>query len=123
MLDMTEKEMSELKTIIEPTVGRMVHYYENYQHGDNPPLSGQIAFVHSDRLINIGYLDTLGGHFGKINVPLIQPNDDLPARGKGSYATVVGYHIGQAAKTEALQEKLNEAESGLGQSYQDGISD
>ena len=120
---MPDQELSDNTLIIEPTVGRMVHYYENYLNGDRYPLAAIVTYVSGNRTVNLSVFDRFGGNMGMSNVRLIQPNDDLPAHGEGPYATWMTYQIGQAAKTEALQEKLNEAESGCGQSLQDGVSD
>lgn len=58
--------------MIKPTPGRVVHYYPNGKGPGNPPLAATIAFVHSDTMINIGYLDQNGGHRSATSVTLLQ---------------------------------------------------
>jgi hypothetical protein len=92
---------------IEPTVGRVVWYYpEGADRGPHPgeqPLSAQIAHVNEDGTVNLGVLDSLGVHFSKQNVVLIQDGDERP---DGCFAEWMPYQKGQAAKTEQLEDKL-----------------
>lgn len=64
--------------IIKPTVGRIVWYYPQ---GNTPevdqPLAAQIACVHSDNNITIGYLDKSGKARSAQEVLLYQ-EDEMP---------------------------------------------
>jgi len=93
--------MSE-QQIIKPTVGRVLWFFENYLHGENPPLAAIVAKVTDDRTVTLGVIDHFGGHFGYSEVRLIQPGDDIPERGAGFYCTWMPYQIGQATKTEDI---------------------
>ena len=70
-------------TTIKPTVGRIVHFYENYQHGDNDPLAAIVVHVTSTRCVNLSVFDKWGGNGGRTDIQLIQPGDDIPAPGSG----------------------------------------
>lgn len=83
--------------MIKPTVGRAVHFYLN-----DLPLAATIAYVHNDRLINIGYLDTNGNHKNQTSVQLVQ-DDDMPI---SFHCRWMDYQIGKAAKTEALEAQI-----------------
>jgi len=89
--------------VIKPTVGRVVLYVPLVSHCDEVysivegrEHAAQIAFVHSDRMVNIGVIDANGKHFNKTSVPLVQPEDPTPAN--TDYCKWMDYQIGQAAK-------------------------
>lgn len=91
--------------IIPPTPGRVVWFYPADHDGiarlNGQPLSGQVAGVHHDRLVNLCVLDAYGNPQARTSVTLVQPGDDVPAG--GAYATWMPYQIGQAAKTEVAK--------------------
>lgn len=92
------------KTPITPTVGRMVHYYSP---GCTQPSAAIIAFVHSDRLINISLIGPDGVQCGLTSVALVHPGDPVPDH---CHCRWMDYQIGQAEKAEELKaalEKLN----------------
>lgn len=92
--------------MIEPTVGRVVWYRhpaENSpipQLGD-PPHAAIVAFVHSERLVNLTVLAHNGRPYPMADVLLLQDSDVPPVA--APYAEWMPYQKGQAAKTEALQ--------------------
>jgi hypothetical protein len=88
-------------TIIKPTIGRRVWYWPGEFDGVNQfdlaqPCDAGIAYVHSDRMVNL----TVAGHDGmmhsRCSVPLLQDGDQAPAAGR--YAQWMPYQVGQAAK-------------------------
>ena len=62
--------------MIKPTVGRVVWFFPTESPMNAPPLAAMIAYVHSDRLINVGALDANGIAFAATSVLLLQ--DDEP---------------------------------------------
>lgn len=99
------------KAIIKPTVGRKILFWPatNDQstviNGDQP-FDATIVYVHNERLINVVVRDHIGIQTARQDVPLVQP-DDYPPTPDHHYATWMPYQIGQAAKTEALQEQVS----------------
>jgi hypothetical protein len=89
--------------MIGPTVGRIVHYYpsvgDNIARVEGQPLAAIVAFVHNDRMINIGAFDANGAHQPRCLIRLLQ--DDEQANVGESYCAWMPYQLGQAAKTEA----------------------
>jgi hypothetical protein len=79
--------------MISPTPGRVVWFYPNGEA--KIPLAAMVAFVHSDRLVNLGCLDANGCPFNATFVTLVQEGDERPA---GPHATWMPYQIGQAKK-------------------------
>lgn len=90
-------------TIIPPTVGRVVWI----RHADHPeseqPEAGVVAYVHSDRCINVAGFDHNGQPFSKTSVTLVQQDDPTPTA--GIYAEWMPYQLGQAKKHAAPQER------------------
>lgn len=101
-------------TFIKPTVGRVLHFFPSttYMQGrklafndPSQPLSAMVAYVHSDTMVNLTAWDQNGLQFGVCSVQLIQEGDLTPL---GSfYAAWMPFQKGQAAKTEALESKLD----------------
>lgn len=102
--------------MIEPTVGRVVHFYPNADSGIRNhtlpgPWKADIVDVHNERLVNLAAFDPDGNHHALSSVLLVQPEDEAPAPGS-SYACwmpyqVKGKNIGsesgeQAAGTEQI---------------------
>lgn len=84
--------------MISPTIGRMVWYWPTQQENEQP-FAASVAFVHSDRMINVGGFNHNGEHFAQTSVQLIQ-DDEPPV---GPHCRWMPYQKGQAAKTEALE--------------------
>lgn len=92
--------------MIKPTIGRVVWYWpiglKSKEAGDQP-CSAQVAYVHNDRMINIGFFDHNGHACAETSVVLVQEGDEYP---NGPFATWMPYQMGQAAKTEQLQQQV-----------------
>lgn len=80
--------------MIKPTVGRSLLYF-NPKIGTRP-CTAQIAYVHHDALLNVGYLDYDGSHHSDTHVPLVQDGEPQP---KEAYCTWMPYQ-NQVAKGE-----------------------
>jgi hypothetical protein len=97
--------------VISPTPGSVVWFHPN-EHDvlgvNDQPLAASVAYVHNDRLINIGFLDRNGNHHARLKVVLLQDGDDVPATvnrmGRASYCewTLPGHQgaiVGGVRKT------------------------
>lgn len=94
--------------MIEPSVGRIVHYVPHpddmlpvVRRGD--PLAAIVAAVHDAHCVNLCVIDGNGEHHSKTSVRLVQPGEGAPPP---PYCQWMPYQIGQAAKTEQLQKQL-----------------
>lgn len=88
-------------SVIKPSVGRAIWYYpsgKSQLDADIQPLAATIAFVHSDRLINIGYLTANGIAYSNTSVQLVQEGDEIPS---GPFCKWMPFQLGQAKKYEA----------------------
>lgn len=85
--------------MIEPSVGRIVHYFLANVH--DKPHAALLVGVNSERNINLAVFNDDGSHFRAVSVPLLQDQDTPPEN--APYAAWMVYQKGQAAKTEALQ--------------------
>jgi hypothetical protein len=94
-------------TKIVPTVGRVVWYFET-PHSEKP-LAGTVAYVHSDSCVNLTVHHMNGDTSGRTSVPLVQAGEPHPP---GHRCEWMPYQVGQAAKTEAAEKKLEEATTG-----------
>jgi hypothetical protein len=92
--------------MIKPTIGRMVWYWPDGRKRPTTyqPLSAQIAFVHNDQIINIGYLDENGRAHNATGVWLAQ-DGGVEADESTPYCEWMPYQKGQAARTEAAEAK------------------
>ena len=91
--------------MIKPTVGRVVWFYE-YVAGAghrNRPLAAIVSLVHSDIMVNLMVISADGVPRSETSVPLVQEGHEVP---QGVYCSWMPYQLGQAAKTEELQKKL-----------------
>lgn len=98
-------------SIIKPTVGRVLWYwptdYDINQGmfaypGSDQPFAATVAFVHSDRMVNLSVADHNGKVFEKRSARLLQPGDSVRGELAG-YAEWMPYQQGQAAKTEKAE--------------------
>lgn len=84
--------------MIQPTVGRIVHYHA---YGDKPqlpglePLAAIVTWVHSDRMVNLVVFDANGEPHARTSVTLVQPEDEVPEVPDEnlSYATWMPYQV------------------------------
>lgn len=95
-----------MSKLIPPTPGRVVWYYPS-QHEldakalaiyDAAPLAAVVAYVHSDRLVNLALFDHAGAAHRRTSVTLLQEDDAVPHTSEGPYAAWMPYQLGQAAK-------------------------
>ena len=96
--------------MIKPTIGRVVLYRNDSSvthYGDNPN-AAIVVHVWNDTMVNLVVFDSNGGIHPKTNVTLRQSEDEAP---QVSFCEWMPYQQGQAAKTEALEKKLEEAKS------------
>lgn len=82
--------------IIMPTVGRVVWYHPD-QHMSQP-YAATVAFVWSERMINISYVDHNGVQRNATKVQLVQPCDAAPSHG---YCCWMPYQVNVAKKQGA----------------------
>lgn len=96
--------------IIQPTVGRIVWYWPTAYDlaqgmfaypGSDQPMAATVAFVHSDRMVNLSVVDHNGQPIDKRSVTLLQEGDVV--RDHAGYAEWMPFQKGQAAKTDTAQ--------------------
>lgn len=104
-----------MSKLIPPTPGRVVWYYPSQHEIDakqiaiydqGQPLAATVAYVFSDRLVNLSVVDQAGAQFRRTSVQLLQEDDPVPHTSEGPYAAWMPYQLGQAAKAaeaDALQ--------------------
>jgi len=91
--------------MITPTIGRRVWFYPNGTTGiptvtgSSQPCDAGIAYVWSDRLVNLTVAGHDGSQHARTSVVLLQDDDLVPTA--GAYATWMPYQIGQAKKHDA----------------------
>lgn len=95
--------------MIKPTVGRVVlftplHVDKSFLGNRDQVCAAFITYVFSDRLVNVAAFDANGNPHGRTSVPLLQDDDRKPEQ--GYFAAWMEYQKGQAAKTEALEQKI-----------------
>lgn len=95
--------------MIEPTVGRVVwvHRPDAPSLPHCQPEMAWVVFVHGPRCVNVVGYDMNGEYFFLRSCQLLQ-DDDGPST--GVYAWWMPYQKGQAAKTEALEQRLPRCE-------------
>lgn len=91
--------------MIEPTVGRVVHFYPNMdrgvpQHTQPGPWKADIVDVHTDRLVNLAAFDPGGEHHALTSQILVQPDDEIPAPGT-AYCTWMPYQTRKQTGSES----------------------
>jgi hypothetical protein len=96
--------------VIPPTIGRRVWYYpSDFDRGlrqvpnqpdsvivsdGKQPCDAGVAYVHSDRLVNLSVVDHNGKFHSRTSVQLVQPDDEVPVG--SAYATWMPFQVGQA---------------------------
>jgi hypothetical protein len=92
--------------MIEPTVGRIVHYRPPYAH--DAPLAAIVAGVHTPRSVNLLVVHDDGSTFPALEVVLLQDDDSVP---EGEpYAEWMPFQKGQAPASSAVEERLKKLE-------------
>lgn len=93
--------------MIKPTVGRVVLFTpassDPLSRSADQRLAAIITYVWSDTMVNLAVFDANGNHHAKTSVYLVQDGSERPS---GYFCEWMEYQKGQAAKTEALEEKL-----------------
>lgn len=93
--------------IIRPTVGRVVWYRPPGHPVDAQPCSAQIAYVHTDQMVNIGWLTPNGESKAATSVYLDQGVRPRPDYVKDSgYCQWMPYQVGQAQRTQELEQRI-----------------
>ena len=103
-----------MSKLIPPTPGRVVWYFPSQHEIDakafsyedrTKPLAATVAYVHTDRLVNLSIVDQVGAQFRRTSVQLLQEDDPVPHTSEGPYATWMPYQLSQALKEDlqALQ--------------------
>lgn len=99
-------------SMITPTVGRIVHFYEN---AETKPLAAIVSHVVDERKVHLCVVNMFGYTESRQNVPLVQDGEERPAN--SYFCEWMAYQKGQAAKTEAaengLAQKVGELEKEL----------
>ncbi|NEW95488.1 hypothetical protein [Rhodopseudomonas sp. BR0G17] len=86
--------------IILPSIGRVVWFHPAAQANPNgQPHAALIAYVQSERLINLAAFDENGTSYSATSVPLLQ-GDEAPPTDGTAYAEWMPFQKGQAAKTD-----------------------
>lgn len=109
------KDMMEPKIIV-PTVGRVVLFFAknglDKDYGEfrvcvNPgkPHAATVAYVHSDRLVNLSVVDANGKQFNRTSVTLRQPGDPVPQ--DDQYCEWMPYQVQVAAKEQTTAPAAN----------------
>jgi hypothetical protein len=103
--------------MIKPTIGRVVWFYPDgtaSRDAGEQPNSAMVAFVHNDRLINIGYLDHNGLPRHATSQRLLQEGDDEPSSPTAPFCCWMPFQVGQAKKhdAEATQQTASQYKGG-----------
>ena len=88
--------------MIEPTVGRIVWFFTPASIGD--PQAAIVTRVWSNTMVNLCVFNFDGNISSVTSVDLLQ--DDTKPSGQSRWCEWMPYQKGQAAKTEALEQKL-----------------
>lgn len=96
---------------IEPTIGRVVHYYHRDPAHDDPeteapiigPQTALLCGINEDGTINVCHFDDQGNARPATNILLIQDEDGEPDEETLSWCEWMPFQKGQAQKTEQLE--------------------
>ena len=92
--------------MIKPTVGRIVWYWDRMGSRQEQPQGAMIAYVHSDRLVNLDVTQPSGEKIAVQSVTLWQGDLESDAWPASAFCCWMPYQRGQAAKTENLEQQL-----------------
>lgn len=85
--------------MIKPTIGRVILVHRRHANpASSQPEPAIVCYVHNDRTINVGGFNAHGLPFAMQNLPLVQPEDEVPVH--GVYAGWMEYQVKNAAPTE-----------------------
>lgn len=88
------------ESMITPTVGRVVWYYEKAL--GSGPLAAIIAGVHNSYWVNLMVLDVNGLSQSRTSVRLVQPDDEVqPGPDADGYATWMPYQLKKGTGSES----------------------
>ncbi len=91
--------------MIKPTIGRAVWFYtggkKHFESGVQP-CAATVAYVHSDRMINIGFFGPNGEVSAATGVQMVQEGDEIPT---GPFCMWMPFQIGQAKEARGLAAK------------------
>ena len=93
--------------MIQPTVGRIVYYHPPFvpdSKANEVTHAAIIVQVHSDEYITLAVFNEAGSSYPALSVQLYQGEGVRPT---GAYAEWMPYQIGQAAKTQQLQDAIS----------------
>ena len=81
-------------TIIPPTPGRVVWFYDTAD-ASRQPQAAIVAHVWNDRVVNLAVFDTNGNAYSRTSVCLVQEGDPAPC---GMHCRWMPYQVGQAKR-------------------------
>jgi hypothetical protein len=88
-----------------PTVGRIMLYHYAGHSQNTTPWASIVTCVYGEDLVNICAFDEAGTPSPRVRVPVVQEGSKYTA-GASPYVSWMEYQKNQAAKYEALEEKL-----------------
>lgn len=91
--------------MIKPTIGRVVWYHPSGSTAEEQPQAAIVVYVWSDTCVNLTTFDPNGHPYAQTSVFLWQGEGERPS---SCYAEWMPYQIGQAARTESAEKKLEE---------------
>ncbi len=95
--------------MIEPTVGRVVHYYTGIEDKEDGvhPLAAHVCAVHNDRMVNLLVISQDGSTFGKTSVQLLQQGDPAP---QADFCEWMPFQKGQVPASSAIESRVKALE-------------
>lgn len=120
-----------MSKLIPPSPGRVVWYYPSQQeleakqiaiYDQGQPLAATVAYVFSDRLVNLSVVDQAGAQFRRTSVKLLQEDDERPHNSEGPYATWMPYQLGQAKLASDLKALENTALTVAGEAVAQAVA-
>jgi hypothetical protein len=97
-----------------PTNGRVMLYWPSVydrangvvQHSPGVALTAHVCHVWGEHMVNVDVIDSEANHHKRTSVPVIQDESPFEASANSPYVTWMDYQLGQAAKHEALEKKI-----------------
>lgn len=84
--------------MIKPTIGRVVLINKRIKNSGTQAEPALVCYVHSDTVINVGGMSSMGEPFALVSIKLLQ--DDEVAPEKGAYAEWMPYQKAVANNTQ-----------------------